>query len=211
MILNKKGFMMLPLAALLFATSCAKQISYGDAKTFVENNYTSEEPKKPTKLSTNFSANVDDDNTREAIKKMVEEKFEIKLTDSDKTLKYNGDIKENLPDMYVITTDFLIEPTEENKVTYSLSGKSLSLNFNASLKDETIPVGDMMTITIKEAKVDGSAGVNDQGYPARAKVKVSLDATITMNMSESEFTFNEDPVPAFNLKLSGELSVNATY
>lgn len=212
MILNKKGFMMLPLAALLFATSCAKQINYGEAVNFVKDNYTSKDPKKPTKLTANFFADVPNAETRKEVKRLIEESIpSIQLTEEGNKLKYNVEIKKesDLPDLNVITVDYLKEPKDDFKVTYSLSGKSLSMDFSVGIKNENIPIEEIgMNIDIKEAKIEGSAGVNDQGYPARAKVKIKIDATVSMNPTP-EFASNE--AYTFDLKLDAELSVNATY
>ena len=121
-------------------------------------------------------------------------------------LKYEGDIPtETFGDgIPAITADSLLAPTEELEVSYSVKGKSLSMDLHSAITKETT---FYEFLTVNSADAHGSAGVNDQGYPTYANVKLDLDASITVPTS---FAFNDGP--AFILKFTnGEISLNATY
>ena len=157
----KKGLLvttMVACSALLLA-SCAKQVSYEEAKKHCDDNYTSTELKL-------FNVH-----SKEDVKKATgtfASMYEVGVTEEDEEEKCG----------VLESADLAIYGGE--KAVYKVDGKKLSIELSLSCADYLKEMGIEIAEGDKaEGSVEMKVSVDDQGYPLSYWAKTDVDYSIT--------------------------------
>ncbi len=131
--------MMLPLAALLFATGCGKNVSYEEACKFVKETYADKTAQTSKGGTFEFQGKANDPTTKEAIKQMLERlieelKIEVKLDDN---LHAKADLDPTEIDVLTVDGVFPILDGTDAQTTYTIKGKSFTQSMHEKGADSS--------------------------------------------------------------------------